>query len=283
MAVTNTDETTVVDDDKKVTEEDLHDLKYPKDEVETSQEADEASEGEETSEDSEETGESDGQTETGAEDEATEETQTTESAEEPSEFVKEFPNIKGDTPEEYRRNLEIAYKNSTTEALRLKALTDASTEQADIGETLPAEADVEPSSYLELYAKQQLEEDITNAYADFSKDYSTQIQDPAEYAKFVRTTATLSKTIQESEKRVAKPGELYTKAAIILGWPSESAPTSKDKLDAALKDSASTTKTTSATKKVPKSKVTDQMVAVNRAMYPNKTDDEIRTELEPYV
>ena len=52
--------TSVADDDKEVTEDDLRDLKYGKDDVETSDEADETSEAEETEEESEETGEDDG-------------------------------------------------------------------------------------------------------------------------------------------------------------------------------------------------------------------------------
>jgi hypothetical protein len=69
-----------------------------------------------------------------------------------------------------------------------------------------------------------------------------------------------------------------------LGWEPADKVSDKEKLSMALKDSASVTKTSSASAKTPtKSKVTDQMVAVNRAMYPGKTDAQIREELEPYV
>ena len=82
---------------------------------------------------------------------------------------------------------------------------------------------------------------------------------------------------------MAPPKELYAKSAVILGWEKQSSTDSKDKLDMALKNNAATSKTTSVTKTTPKSKVPDAMVAANRLMYPNKSDAEIRTELEPYV
>jgi hypothetical protein len=102
----------VVDDDKQVTEEDLRDLKYGNDEVETSKEADETDDTDEPEEDSEEAGDEDGQTDDEATDES-EETDQPESADDSAEYVKEFPQIKGDTLEEYTRNLEKSYQNSS--------------------------------------------------------------------------------------------------------------------------------------------------------------------------
>lgn len=270
MTETNSD-TTVADDDKPVTEEDLRDLKYGEDGVETSKEADEPDETEETTEETEETDE---------EAQADSEETTEDSKEEPApSFVKEFPHIKGDTPEEYAKYLEEAYKNSTEEAIRLKKLSEA-------GEPTKKEADEESttgSDPLTLWAKQNLDKEIHDAYADFKKAYP-QVIDEAEYTKFTRKVSILSKTIMEDEGRLAPPSELYSTAAILLGWQSENTVDSKDKLNMALKDKAATGKTTSASKPTPsKSKVTDQIVAVNRAMYPDKTDAEIRKELEPYV
>lgn len=258
---TNAD--TVVDDDKPVTEDDLRNLKYGDEGVETTPVVDEPEEPIEEAETPEETEPEDeiGKTE------------------EPEGFVKEFPNIKGDTPEEYAKNLEIAYQNSTAEFQRLRAealknLPDKTDEPAET----PAPT---TSSTLELYAKQQLDRDIEAAFADISKRYE-QVNDQTEYNKFTTTVAQLSQTILNSEKRLAPPAELYQKAAVILNWESTS-PTSQDKLGAALKDGAAVSKTPSVTKRTPQSKVTDEMIAVNRKMYPGKSDQEIREELEPFV
>lgn len=279
MAVTNTDDK-VVDDDKEVTEEDLHDLKYPKEDVETEKSADEATKGDETEDDSEETGEDDSKTDDQTEDEEAEESDETDSDEDSSEFVKEFPNIKGESVEDYARGLEEAYKQSTAEALRLKALADKATKDSDSGETDEAEVDL--TDPVSLFMKQKMDEEITVAFGEFSKHFP-QVQDPNEYNKFTQEVATLSQTILNSQKRLASPKELYSKAAVILGWEPDNKVTDKDKLGNALKNSAAISKTNSATKKSGKSKVTDQMVAANRLMYPDKTDAQIREELEPYV
>lgn len=268
----------VVDDNKEVTEDDLRSLKYDDAGVETSQnEEDEPAEDtEEETEESEDTGDDS--------DVESEDDEQSDSSEEPS-FVKEFPNIKGDTPEEYAKNLEEAYKNSTAEALRLKGIADAPT-------TTPATAPVEdededkpatPPNALELYAQQQLDREIATAYQKFSAEYP-QVTDPVDYNKFTVTVATLSNTIYQSEKRLASPDELYEKSAVILGWEKESVPSSKEKLAMAVKDRAASSKQNSASPKgSPKSRVTDEMIRVNRAMYPGKSDADIRKELEPYV
>lgn len=274
---TNADEETtqVVDnaaDDSPVTEDDLRNLKYGEDGVETSQEADEPDEADEAEENAEDS------TEEGKTDDQAEETEETEDNTEVS-FVKEFPHIKGDTPEEYAKNLEIAYQNSTKEALRLKGLAET-TQGKDEAED---DTTTDVSDVTQLYAKQKMDEEIMSAYTDFSTQYN-QVNDPVEYDRFKRKVSVLSRTILEDEKRLAPPAELYRSAAVLLGWESQTAPSEEDKLKAAVKDSAATSKTTSsATKKKSVSKVTDAMVAANRKMYPNKTDAEIREELEPYV
>ncbi len=268
---TNADEddtsTAVADDDKEVTEEDLRSLKYGSEEVETSEEEDESTDTDEDEDDSEEAGEEDGQTDDQAEEEET-----------PT-FVKQFPNIKGDTPEEYAKNLEAAYNNSTAEALRLKQLAEAKT---DTGEEEDKQAPIDTSDVTSLYAKQKMDEEIQSAYADFSKKYS-QVNDANEYSRFTNEVAILSNTILQSQKRLASPTELYQKAAIILGWQPEDTTTKAEKVAAAAKNGAATSKTSSATKPVSKSKVTDEMITVNRKMYPGKSDTEIRKELEEHV
>ncbi len=286
---TNADETNAVDDSTQVTEDDLRNLKYGKTEVEPSEnEEDESANTDETDEDSEETGEEDGQTDDQATDtEATDDASDEEANEEDdaSEFVKEFPNIKGETLEEYAKGLEQAYKNSTAEFQRLRqaqltpAANEDSTENDDQTNQVPV------SDPVSLYMKQKMDEEITTAFSDFSKNFSSQVTDQTEYDKFTRTVATLSSTILQSEGRLAPPKELYSKAAVILGWEPENVPTKKDKLGMALKNNAAISKTSSGAKTPTssKSKVTDAMIAANRLMYPDKTDAEIRTELEPYV
>lgn len=270
----------VVDDDTTSPEDILRKAKYPEEEVETSKEEDETTKVDTPDEETEEDGEEEQNSE--SQDEDSEETDTTESDEEASDFVKEFPNIKGDSPEEYARNLEIAYKNSTAEALRQKALAEANTQDTDvdIGETDLDSGPVDPRL---LYLDTVIEREIQESYKTFSKSYP-QTQDPQEYAKFQDEAHKLSQYIVQTQKRVAPASELYSKVAAILGWKPETVePDSKDKLNAALKDRASTSKTTSASKPKSTSKVTDSEVAVAKQMggwTDGKSDAEIRKELE---
>lgn len=278
MAETNSD--TVVDDDKQVTEEDLRKLKYPDDDVEDSKESDETDDGEETTDDSEEAGEDDGKTDDDTEDDESEEESNDDSDDDTSDFVKEFPNIKGDTPGEYAKNLEAAYKNSTAEFQRLRSEKTDSDDSDDSDATATT---VDTSDPISLYMKQKMDDEIQTAFADFGKDYS-QVNDQTEYNRFTVKVAALSQTILQTEKRLASPTELYKMAAVILGWEPTAKPNGKEKMGMALKDKAASGKSSSSTgKSTPKSKVTDSMIKVNRMMYPDKSDDEIRKELEPYV
>lgn len=246
-------------DDAEVTEDDLRDLKYGSDEVETSNEEDESNESNENEES--EDGEEDGQT-----DDQTEESQD-------STFVKEFPQIKGDTPEEYAKNLEAAYGQSFAE---LKRIRDDK-QPKDNEKTAP----IDTSNITDLYVKSEMDERIRVAFADFSKKYP-QVSDASEYDKFVNEVKVQSNTILESQGRLATPAELYRRAAIMLDWES-TAPTSEEKLKSTVKENSSSSKTTSSTKKASTSKVTEAMIIANRKMYPDKTDAQIREELEPYI
>lgn len=262
----------VADDDTEVSEDMVSELKKAKDDVETSQEADEPTEAEESEDESEETSEEEGKTDDSQEEET--EDSESESDEESSEFVKEFPNIKGDTLEDYTRELERTLQLSNTEG---KRLSDELKKKSDT-----EEPEIDISDPVSLFMKQKMDEEITQAFTDFSKHFP-QVTDANEYNKFTQEVSTLSQTILNSQKRLASPKELYSKAAVILGWEPQDSVSGKDKLNVALKDKAAISKTSSATKKSSKSKVTDQMIAFNRMIYPNKSDAEIREELEPYV
>jgi len=245
----------------QVTEEDLKALKAEAAEVETEKSDDTATEGEEDSqEESEVTGqESDqigDQAETSGESEVT--------------FTKKFPNIKGETLEEYIQGLEAAYDNSTAEFQKLKL------------QSKPEEKEeVDTSDPVALYMRQKMDEEIASAFDGFLKDYP-QVKEETNYDKFTKEVDTLSRTILASQGRLAPPAELYAKAAVILEWE-KNQPDDSDKLGAKLKDDAAVTKTNSLTRQTARSKVTDKMIVVNRKMYPDKTDAQIRQELEEYI
>lgn len=241
-------------DDKPVTEEDLRDLKYPEDGVEPPKE-DEPTDQEEDSESTE----------------GTEGEQTDQISEDTATFTKKFPNIQGDTPEEYAKNLEAAYDNSTAEYHKLRSQ-----------EPKPDGENEATPSLSDVYFKQKLDEEVNTAFAEVQKNYP-QIKDQAEYDKFISKVNTLSKVTLESEKRLAPPSELYNAAAVLLGWHKSAEPSEGEKLGMAIKDGAATSKSTSAKTQISKSNVTQAMIDLDRKMYPGKTDAEIRKELEEHV
>lgn len=291
MAETNSDNNGV-DDADQVAEDELRKAKYPEDSVDSDEE-DETTDGDDSDDDADDTGEDDDKIEDDAEDDDSEEEADTDSDDEDSEFVKEFSNIKGDTLVDYVKGLETAYKNSSAEALRLKRELDtlkakdsAIGENDDDDDSADDTRQVDNNDPLRLWAKQSLDKEIDGAFQDFSKIYPSQVADATEYDKFTKRVAVLSRTIMESEGRLAPPRELYTTAAVSLGWEADDKVTSNDKLKVAIKDRGSTSKTrTGPSKKAPKSKVSDKDVAVFRKMNPSddKSDADIRKELEVYA
>lgn len=268
------------DDGEKVdAEELLRDAKYG--EVESSQETDETSETEtpeEESQDSEESAETSAESTTGDQEGQTDEVATEESEEgdetppdEESSFVKEFPGIAGDTWEEYAKNLEPAYKNSTTEALRLKGLAEGKEEASE--ETGP----VDPRL---LYIDRIVNQDIKKTYEVFRKEYP-QVDDPEQYQKFVTEVQDLSTFYQEKKGVALTAEEVYPRAAANLGWEATNKVDDSDKLAVALKDKAAASKNASATKPKIKSTVTDGEIAVAKQMWgAGMSDSKIREELE---
>jgi hypothetical protein len=276
---TNADEVVAETNDAEVTETDLRNLKYADSEVETPQGEDETEEAEETAETDEEAGE-----ETENSDQASEETE--DQSEETPTFVKEFPYIKGDTPEEYAKNLEEAYKHSTSEALRLKKEVDKAPNPASpIGETDDEDVDTTTAPDITTsWVNQQMDKEISRAYEKFKADYP-QVSDADNYDKFTKEVATFSRTIMETQGRMAEPSELYQKAALSLGWEKQSVPSEKEKLGMAFKQNAASSKTNASGAKIAaKSKVTDAHIATHRQMTgTTKSDAEIRKELEAHI
>jgi hypothetical protein len=271
MTETNSDDTsTAVVDDKPVNEDDLRAAKYGADGVDEPKAQDEPPAADEAAKEDDQAteGESDDQIEADAE-EAEEQSEAT--------FTKKFPNIKGDTPEEYAQNLEVAYENSTAEFQKLRKQAPPLNEDKDIEAELP-------SSMLELYAKQELDKKLNESWQTFSGQYS-QVNDPVEYDKFKKRVATVNQAIISDERRLAEPSELYAIAASSLGWKSDTVPSDKESLAMAVKDNASTAKSSGSPKPAPKaSKVSSKEIAFYRKLHPgdDKTDAQIREELEPH-
>jgi len=291
MTVTNTDKD-ATDDSAAVIETDLHKLKYPDGDVGTTPKVED-----ETPEDEELDGkdedntdeEDDGQQ---PDDSTPGEDDEDENPDDKPSFIKGFENIKGDTPEEYIKNLEAAYGNSTSEAMRLKKLAEARTAAPppQVGDDDDDDSPVSPpapvsSDPTQLWISQQMDKEILKAYDSFKSDYS-QVEDPEMYDKFTAEVSVFSQ-IEQAKGLMPDPADLYRRAAVSLGWEKTSKPSDKEKLGAALKtNAASSPAKTSGAKPPVKSKVTDEQVAAYRQTARDGhslSDAEIRKELEQYV
>ena len=203
-------------------------------------------------------------------DDSTEEDEKPQDQDEPT-FTKKFPNLKGDDWENYAKELETAYDNSFKEVRRLKELkTEAA--PADDGSTDPALA----------YARGLMQEDAQKAFDTLAEKYP-QVQDLDKFEVFRKTVEGVSATLNTVLGRQPTFQEAYDKSASLLGWEAQTTDDAAERVGNAVKNSAATTKTNSATKQAKPSKITDAMMIANRKMYPNKTDQQIREELEEYV
>lgn len=262
---TNAEESETQVEDKPVTDADIAALKAKSLEVEGSDEPDETKEEEETEEQSEEEAADDdkGQTE-----------EVVDSKEEG--FKKKFLNIKGETPEEYATQLEVAYDNSTSEALKWKKMYE------DAQANRPA--DETPASDPALtYARQMMDEAMTRDIDNFAKDYP-QIRDPEQYAVLEKKVGVLTKAIQAEESRIPSMAEVLSASALILGWEKGS---KGEAVGLAVKNEAGVSKTNSQLKTTARTKVTADQIRVAREMdpikYSGQSDDVIAKDLEPYV
>lgn len=268
--------------DATLTDTDLHKLKYPEDGVEPPKEEDEPTEGEEGD------GSEDGGGSETAENSESEAEESEEKSEVPEEFVKKFPHIKGETPEEYAKALEEAYSNSTSEALRLKKIADTVKQSLPAvgdndGEESQANPPVQSKDPASAWVNSQIDREITRAWNEFRVDYP-QLENEENYEQFTNTVATFSRVALD-QGRMEEPGKLYKDAALSLGWQPQTVPTDKEKLGMAVKSNASSSKApSSSAKSTVTSKVTDAHVKAHRHLTGSvKSDAEIRKELESFV
>lgn len=232
-------------------------------------------------------------------DESTEEHQPTGEPEKPAEgieegepestqqttFTKQFPNLKGESWDTYGSELETAYQNSFTEALRLKKDLD---EARKVIANLPVSQEGSESvavtatpDYQQLpeiqYIKAIQQRDMKAAFDSFSESYS-QVRDEINFNKFRDAATPVGQAFIATEGREPTYNELFPKIAAFLGW--ESDPDSGRK-GQTIKENLSTTRTNSSAVSTNKrSKVTDAQVDTYLRMFPAKNRADAVKELE---
>ena len=219
--------------------------------------------------------------------------------EEPSDstFTKQFPNLKGETLEEYVPELETAYDNSFKEALRLsKELKDnaAIVEQAKqivAQAAKPADpaAPVAPANSLGnaidqhpaiKYAQAKQTEDMLTAFDDFKKDYPNATDQQA-FEQFTKASDGVNAALTSALGRAPTYKELFPAIAGSLGWQ----PTKPDKGGAIIKENASIGRTPSnqAPARPRPPKVSDAQVDTYLKLFTSKTREEAIKELSEVV
>jgi chemotaxis protein histidine kinase CheA len=230
----------------------------------------------------------------GTEEEPAEEEKPAEAEPEPESkvsFTKAFPNLKGETAEEYLPELEKAYDNSFKEALRLKKEND------DLKARLTQPAPATPAEPTTPVAPTQLQEvvrslpefqrvqandtaNMITAFDDFKKVYP-QATDQEEFDKFQKVSNGVNQSLFELLGRRPTWEELYEGIAGTLHWE-PTAPTPAK--DAAIKAAGSSTHTNSTT--VPTAKrprVSDDQVNAYLKMFTSKTREEAIKELSEVI
>lgn len=199
-----------------------------------------------------------------------------------------FEWVKGDTLEQFNENLLEAYKQSTAEALRLRQQVQAPPAAPAAPESAPAtpapaQPQLDPSMASALqYAQAAQQRELTESFNEFAKNYP-QAREPQSFDQFEKATQGVSQAFVSANGRVPTYPELFKATADLLGWQ----PSAKGaQRDAAIKDAAASTATTSPSQPAPKvAKVNPRTLEIMRRIPGNqdKSDADLVKELQPHL
>lgn len=211
-------------------------------------------------------------------------------------FTKAFPNLKGETAEEYLPELEKAYDNSFKEALRLKKENDdlkarltqpvqpvqpVDAQQQTVPQVAPNQLQDVVRALPEVQRIQANDTaNMLTAFEDFKKQYP-QATEQEEFNKFQTVSNGVNQSLYDLLGRQPTWTELYEGIAGTLHWD-RTAPTPVK--DAAIKAAGASTHTNSTT--IPTAKqprVSDAQVDTYLKMFTSKTREEAIKDLSEVV
>lgn len=225
-----------------------------------------------------------------------------------STFTKQFPNLKGESLEEYVPELEKAYDNSFKEALRLNQIIKDNADKvaeanriiaqaqqgAPTNPVLPPPADnpnpnpTVPPPAASLSESPEIEwirnerrRVMMTAFDDFKAQYP-QVLDAKEFERFRLATDGVKAALVATEGREPTDAEIFESTARTFGWQPA---VKEDRKNAVIKENASSTRSSSGqSKPAPKkSKISDDQVDAYLRMFTGKTREEAVKELEAVV
>lgn len=189
-------------------------------------------------------------------------------------FEKRFTQLKGDTPEEYLKNLEDTYAKSSTEAVRLNRqvkelearlnqFTAAVATNPDLaaklkeGEGVQGVATDAPVSPAVAWAESEMQRTFKKEYDEFAEQHPEITTDPALEDELNDTLAAVRDIVWKKDKRQVGMGE-----ALNMAWKLLDKDDSSDKVAAAAKASAAQSKTGTSQKSESKPKFSESQISV---------------------
>lgn len=226
------------------------------------------------------------------EDESDEETEDSDSKEEESEdetsdkaeFEKRFPRFKGETLDEYVKNLEEGYANSYEQYKKVRAEADewknkamsvvAKGDESDDDTEKPVPpAKKDPAL---AWAEQQRETAWKKDWQDFVKLHPEIDQDETLFTEFDALTGEMFELIQRKEKRFPSLREAMDKAWVFMNPDSVS---KEEQIAMTVKNAGAGTKSKGTPKEQPKPKFSDKQVEMAIRFDPS-LKDKTRAEVE---
>lgn len=216
-----------------------------------------------------------------AEDESQEESDDSEE----SEFERRFSQFKGDTLEEYVKNLEEGYANSSTEAVRLNRelrrlrddkMSAIANSEKEGDEKKPAE---DPAL---VYARQKMEEDAAKDYRTFAElhpeiDELSDQFDESLFNEFDKEAGYARDYLYRTTGKIPTLMEAMRRAWAVMNPDSNVSKEEKVAMNA--KNTAAGTKSKSIAKEKPKPKFSDAQIDAAVKMDP-KLEGKSRAEVE---
>lgn len=203
-------------------------------------------------------------------------------------FDKRFPRFEGETLEEYVKNLEEGYANSSSEAVRLsRELTKLKDEKlAAIANDKGSDETTVPAPNPDLeWAKNQRETEWKKDWEEFAELHPEVNQDDTLFKEFDSLTGEMFSLIQKREHRTPSLREAMVKAWAVMN-PDEGKLSKEEEIALKTKDTGSDTKKKGVSKDAPKPQFTDKQIETAKKVDPtlrDKSDKEIIETLSKYV
>jgi hypothetical protein len=201
-------------------------------------------------------------------------------------FEKRFPRFKGETLEEYVKNLEDGYSNSSAEAVRisreLKRLKEDKMSQiANSGADDTKEEPAKKEDPALIYARQKMEEDAQRDYRSFSEahpevDETSESFDESLFEEFDKEAGYARDYLYRKTGKIPTLMEAMQRAWAVMNPETVS---KEEKIAMAAKSAGAGSKAKGAAKEQPKSKFSDAQIENVKKMDP-KLEDKSRAEIE---